>query len=197
MKKRLFIFIASLLAVPVLTVGMVSAQRIDRVLPPQSCQTTTSSGTSSCPPEVNKIKLRCVVAQTRLKLLAVRITTVKTTRTQLYNNLIDKLTALSTKLQTAGLDVTTLNTQITALQSKVTTFNTNLTNYKQAVADLATMDCKSDPTAFKASLETARSLRLTLFTSGQEIRTYLKETIRPTLQTLKTQLEAKSSSPSQ
>ena len=51
------------------------------------------------------------------------------------------------------------------------------------------MDCVTDPTGFKASLETARTARQKVATDATDIRTYVTGTIKPTLAKLRQQLE--------
>ena len=53
------------------------------------------------------------------------------------------------------------------------------------------MDCASDPTSFKASLEKARSLREQVTKDAQEIKSYVNDTIKPTLKEIRAALEAK------
>ena len=143
--------------------------------------------------EKTRLQTRCKAAQGNLSSLKGRITGIETSRTEVYGHLVERLTNLQTKLKAAGLDTAALEQQIMTLQTKIDTFNTDLATYKEAVSDLAGMDCASDPDAFKASLETARTLRQKLVQDGKDIKAYLSDTIKPTLQTLRSQLEAKRS----
>ena len=139
-----------------------------------------------------RLQSRCKNSQGSLSSLSGRIHGLETSRNQKYGNLNDRLTKLSTRLSDAGLDVTTLDEQISELETLVETFKTDLATYKQAVSDLAEMDCAADPDAFKASLEEARTLREKLRQDSAAIKTYLKDTIKPTLVQLKEQLAAQS-----
>ncbi len=143
--------------------------------------------------ETAKIKGKCTTSQGVISSLGQRIKGIETSRTEVYNNVIDNLTKLSTKLKAKNIDTTTLDTEITTLKAKVATFNTDLTAYKQAVTDLKNMDCVSDPTAFKASLEAARTAREKVSKDAADIRTYLKDTVKVTLKDLRSQVEAKES----
>jgi hypothetical protein len=106
-----------------------------------------------------------------------------------YPNLVDRLNKLETKLAAAGADTTELKTEITMLQTKVDTFKTDLAAYKQSVADLVDMDCTSDPTGFKASLEDARAGLTKVREDGVAIKTYVNDTIKPTLKSIRASLE--------
>lgn len=138
----------------------------------------------------NRLQTRCKSSQGKLRSVEGRINGIETSRNQVYGNLVDRLKDLSAKLQTKNVDTADLDEQILSLEEQVATFKANLAEYKQAVSDLAAMDCESDPEAFKAALEQARTLRATLFESGQNIKAYVRETIKPTLVTIRTALAA-------
>jgi hypothetical protein len=137
-----------------------------------------------------KFKLKCKAAQTPLGTLRAHGIDTRVKRGKIYDKLVERLTKLSTKVKAASVDTATLDSQIETLKAKIEAFKTDLTNYQQALTDLAGMDCAADPDAFKASLETARSLRAKLSQSGKDIKAYIKETIKPTLQNIRGQLEA-------
>ena len=142
--------------------------------------------------ETLRIKNKCATAQGNLSSVRGRIKGIETSRAQVYANLTDRLTSLSGKLSDQGVDVTTLNSEITELKAKIATFQTDLTAYKQAVTDLAAMDCKSDPTAFKASLDTARTALAKVKTDGEAIKTYVNDTIKATIKDIRAQLAKQS-----
>jgi hypothetical protein len=137
-----------------------------------------------------RLKNRCKSAQGKINQVENRINGIKTSRGKIYGNLTDRLKKLVEKLKLADVDTTKLESQITELETKITAFNTAVTDYETAVSDLVAMDCEADPEAFKASLEEARTLRETVVTAAKDIRMYVKETIKPTLQTIRKELEA-------
>jgi len=215
LKTRIKIAASATLVVPLLLVASVAAQEDNTVnssLKVQTAQTTVEKTAEQKKQELLdrlnkrktelKIKLttaaktrlqnRCKAAQGLLSSLEGRIKGIETSRTQVYGNLEERLEKLSAKLKEAGLDTTTLDSQLETLSQKIDIFETDLAAYKQAVADLAAMDCEADPEAFKASLEEARTLRLKLHQSSLDIRIYVKETIKPTLAQLREQLKTKS-----
>jgi chromosome segregation ATPase len=136
-----------------------------------------------------RIKSRCKASQGKLSSISGRIKGLETSRSQVYKNLINRLDNLSDKLAAKGADVATLDEQITQLETLIETFNTDLAAYKQAVADLADMDCVADPTAFQASLDAARTARAKTHESAKAVRSYLTGTIKPTLKDIRAQLE--------
>lgn len=138
-----------------------------------------------------RLQASCKNAQGKLQSVAGRINGIETSRNEVYGHMIEHLEELSTKLKAKNVDTVTLDEQINALKDQMAAFKTSLTEYKQAVVDLAAMDCQADPEAFKASLDQAREFRKTLHVSGQNIRMYVKETIKPTLVTIRAELVAK------
>jgi hypothetical protein len=143
-----------------------------------------------------RIRNLCKASQGGISNIRGRIKGLETSRTQVYENLLDRLTKLSEKLQTHDVDTTEFDAQITELTTMIETFNTNLASYEQAVSDLADMDCAADPTAFQASLEAARTERAETAESAKTIRAFLSETVKPTLSELRQQFAQGASSES-
>ncbi|MDB5186458.1 MAG: hypothetical protein JWL85_981 [Candidatus Saccharibacteria bacterium] len=141
--------------------------------------------------EQTRIKQRCVGSQGNLRSLDGRIAGVETSRNKVYPGLVDRLTGVSTKLKDRGLDTAALDSEIAVLKTKIDVYKADLSAYKQAVSDVAAMDCATDPVAFKATLQTARTLQAKLKTSDKDVKAYVHNTIKPTLKVLRDQLEAK------
>jgi uncharacterized coiled-coil protein SlyX len=135
-----------------------------------------------------RLKSRCKASQGKIRSLEGRIKGIETSRSQVYGNLLERLTVLSSRLDEQGYNVSTLNEQLIDLQINIDTFNVQLENYKTAVSDLAEMDCESNPEAFKASLEEARESLNELKTSSNDIRTYMKGTLKTILQQIRSEL---------
>lgn len=137
-----------------------------------------------------RIEGRCVAAQALLKVKKSNNYSVHTARTDAYDKILSKLQELSATASAKGVDVTLLQTNITELQAKIAAFKTANTPYQLALTDLLAIDCKTDPIAFKAALEAARTKQTDVYNASQAIRTYLKETVKPTLITIKKALES-------
>lgn len=140
-----------------------------------------------------RIQAKCAGAQGIVKSVQNQSATAQTARTNVYRKLGTKLGELITKLKAANVDTTKLESERTVLQDKIKTFNDDLAEYKLAVSDLSTMDCKTDAEGFKASLQDARTKREKLKTDATDIRTYVKDTIKPTLQEIRKTLAAQKS----
>jgi hypothetical protein len=210
MKTVVRLFFASLLATPLMGVGIVAAQEAGTTT--ENTTTTTTQTETSVNDKTalqerltkrkaelktkltalqqKRLQERCKSSQGKLSSISGRIKGLETSRGEVYTNLVNRLTKLSDRLNTQGVDVTELNTEITNLKALIETFNTDLAAYKQAVSDLAAMDCASDATAFKASLDAARTAREKTAADAAAIKAYVQETIKPTLVTLKKSVEA-------
>lgn len=141
--------------------------------------------------EIARIKLKCVGAQSVVGKLYSKFGSKAKPRSEAYANLERRLDALVPKLKAHDVDTTTLEQQITELKSKIATFNEDKTAYSQAISDLKEVACKNDPDGFQAALLAARTAHETLVNDIKAIRTFIVETLRPTLQTIKQQMEGK------
>jgi len=150
----------------------------------------TSLKTKLTTAEQTRVKSKCVPSQTgSLKLLSGRIKGIETSRKETHKNLLSRLDKLIEKLKVKNVDTTELEAEIVVLKTKIATFDADLVLYKQAITDLKSMDCVADPVSFKASLETARTLKQTVAKDSETIKSYVTETIKPTLKIIRTALE--------
>lgn len=208
MKRILAMGVSMVLALPLLSSAVVFAVE-------STSTTTTTTQTTTQTPSVDdlkaiqtrvekrkaelKIKLsaaeklnlqsKCKASQGLVSSVRGRVKGIETSRTEVYNNIVTHLTDLSTKLKNKDVDTQTLDVDIAALQAKITTFTTDLATYKQAVNDLADMDCKTDPDGFKASLQAARTSLDTVNKDAQAVRSYVTDTIKPLLKTIRQSLD--------
>ncbi len=142
----------------------------------------------------SKIKLRCTASQTTVGSLNVKFSDKVKVRTQAYTELGKHLSDIITKLKAAKIDTTQLQDQKTVLDTKISNYKTDLDKYTQALSDIKSVACVSDPAAFQAALDAARAAHQTLTTDAADIRSYVTGTIKTTLKTLRTQLSDKSKS---
>jgi hypothetical protein len=208
MSLRTKLFFAAMVLAPVLAVGTVAAHNGED----HSADDTTShsderqvlSENTTLQQRVEKYKaeakarldeaqkqrlqLRCKASQGLISSLKGRISGLETSRQQKYTNLVNRLTSLSDKLEAKSIDTATFDTQVAELKTKIEAYHTDLAAYKQAVSDLAEMDCAADADAFKAALESARALRAKVVEDGRSIKDYLNNTIKPTLQSIRQQV---------
>lgn len=137
-----------------------------------------------------RIIARCVSAQGVVKTKTTHNGTSSTARENTYGEIISDLQSVVTTASEKGADVTALQANIAALQAKIVNFKTTNATFQQALNDLGQMDCKTDPVAFRAALEVARVDQIAVSTNAKEIRTYLNDTVKVTLQALKDTLKS-------
>ncbi len=204
MKKLLILFLVTVMALPVILTSVVHA--VDNQTGATSATGTTTNETKKQTLEDRiaehkntvktkitsaqklRLKSKCKASQGKVSSVVDRIKGLETSRAQVYSNTINRLNKLSEKLKEKGIDTTELNTDIAVLQEKIDGFNSDIANFKQIVSDLVAMDCETDPEGFGASLEAARAARLQVHTDGADVRTYLTDTIKPLLKTIRSGL---------
>lgn len=145
-------------------------------------------GTELSRAEQERIRLRCSVAQTSIKNLQGRIGDVQTKRLNAYDSILSSLNGLLSRLDAQAFESSDLQTDVDELSSKVSAFRQTLSSYKQAVDDMVIIDCAQDPTTFQAALQSARQNHQNIMIETGEIRTYINNTIKPTLQAIRIQL---------
>ncbi len=197
MKTRTRVILSTFLAAPLIITGIAAAQeptaevtQEDKAVMQQRLEKRKNDLNIKQVTAAEKLKIqqKCKASQGNLSSLKGRITGIDTSRTNVYAALNDRFTKLVEKLKSAGADTAELESEIAILNTKIETFKTDLEDYKLAVSDLAAMDCAADPVAFKASLESARNARTKLKSDTADIKTYVNDTIKPTLKKIRTQL---------
>lgn len=140
------------------------------------------------PSDEARLKARCKLAQTKGKTLADNIAKNNTARVEAYSKITIRLDKLIKKMQDENIDSKTLESQTKELNNLISTYNANLKLYQTALSDLNEIDCVTDPTAFKVSLEASRAARAVVAKDAAAIRTYVSGTIKTTLTTAKIEL---------
>lgn len=152
-------------------------QRIDKLKANQKTRLSAA--------DKQRFQSKCKNAQGAVHSVGDKIKGIETSREQVHANLVTRLNSLADKLQAGGADVSALEQQLVTLESLINTFKTDLTAYKQAVSDLSTMDCASDPDGFKAALDAARAAGAKVHEDSKAIKTHLNDVIKPALKTLR------------
>lgn len=134
------------------------------------------------------LKIKCKAAQAKGKTLAANVTKNNMARTAAYTQITTKLDKLILKLKDADYDTKTLESQRAELQTLITKYTTDLATYQNALTDMNDVDCITDTSGFKASLEASRAARVVVAKDAQAIRTYINETIKVSLKAAKTAL---------
>lgn len=137
-----------------------------------------------------RISSRCVPAQALVKAKSTKNNRATKIRTEAYDEIVTELEKVVTAAGAKDADITALQASITTLKANIATFKTANTAYQQALIDVAVVDCTTDPTAFKAALEVARTNQIAVFNAAKAIRTHLTATVKPALALVKTDLSS-------
>lgn len=140
------------------------------------------------PTKTAQLKDKCKAAQGKLQSVSKRIDGVRTSRNETYNNLTSRLTKTTEKLEANNIDVTELKTSTNKLSEKIVAYKSIMTDYQIAIDDAAALDCQSDPVAFLAAITEARNSVDKIKQSNQEIKSLLKDTIKPILVEIRSEL---------
>jgi hypothetical protein len=132
-----------------------------------------------------RLTARCKAAQGLIQSISANAKQANTSRSEVYSKVVARMTKLSASLKSQGVDTTKLDADITELTTLVTTFETSMVDLRQSAVDLSGMDCATDPSGFKASLESLRKSRETVAKNSADIRAYIKDTLKPELETIK------------
>lgn len=138
--------------------------------------------------DLDKLKLRCTVAQERLKAIATKTGTIQEKRVGAYDSINKSLTDLTAVLKEKNVTTTTLEANTKELKTKTDAFKADMAAYKQAVEDASNVDCANDPLALKASLEEARNYHTKLMQEVADIRSYINNVVKITLKQVRDDL---------
>ncbi len=138
-----------------------------------------------------RLESSCSTAQTKLRSLQQTTTPVVLERAK-SNLLIDaKLWVIIGKLKLAEKDTFALEKQRSTLAEKVRVFAETERLYQQTLDDAIVLNCKADLVGFKAMLDTARIYRTQVRDQSTDIRNYLVNEIKPSLNAFSSQLQGK------
>jgi hypothetical protein len=139
--------------------------------------------------EERRIAGLCKASQTVVARVQTKMQKTAETRTTRYEAVSKKLDTLVAKLKAASIDTTELEAAIAVMDEKIAThLSTLLINHQTALADLAEMDCASDPSGFKALLSEVRSQRAALVDQANELKSLVTVEVKTILNKIKIQL---------
>jgi hypothetical protein len=119
------------------------------------------------------IAAKCSLAQTAINDRRTKDTKAAAIRLETYNNLVKRLTFLVDNLSSQGSDASELLNAENYFVASINNYLADAGKYKTAMDDLVVMDCKTDPTGFKATLLEARQTRAQLNTDVASVKNNL------------------------
>lgn len=174
---------ASTSSTPASTPASDGTKQSTKTLAERVAEYKTKLATQPTAAQQTNLKAKCKAAQVIGKTLATKVTTSDTTRAKAYADIDATLATIVSRLGDADADVKALTEQQTKVTELVQTYTTDAAAYKTVLADMNTVDCVTDPIAFKATLEVARTNRAALNKDAAAIRTYITDTVKPSLKT--------------
>ena len=138
--------------------------------------------------EERRIGAACSAAQEKVAALQGNLGEAIENRRSAYADISAKLDEVVRKLHAASVDTTGLEAAITEMNTQSSAVLAAAEAYQSTLADLAAMDCASDPNGFQATLTVAREQRATLVAQAQTLRDYITVDIKAILQAIREQL---------
>lgn len=135
--------------------------------------------------QTRRIADRCVAAQTKIQQIIDKSGKKTDQNQKAYEAYMDRLNELDKNLSDNGVKSTELLQQIAVVKEKYAALASATSTYQSALSDSKTLDCKADPTAFKAAVEDARAQTLVIKQSQKDLLQYIRLTLKPTLENLK------------
>lgn len=134
---------------------------------------------------------RCVGAQGKIRTLYQTVTKTIDDRNKAYQQVDAKLWVTIGRLKLASQDTFELEKQRSNLADKINDFQTTGSNYTQVLDDIQVLNCKADPTGFKALLDTARLYRQQVVDKSAAIHDYIVNDVKKSLAGHTTDLQPK------
>lgn len=163
---------ATLAVALVAVVGVVRADGevlANLVVPPSKEDTTTlesrlaarkTAYKSMLPAAANAaIADKCSLSQSAIADVKTKDIKAAAIRFDAYNGLAKQLSYLVDNLSSQGVDASSLLDAQNKFVGAINQYLVDASDYRTAIDDAVTVDCKADPAGFKASLLDARSLR--------------------------------------
>lgn len=118
-----------------------------------------------------RLKGKCKASQKLVTAAKTKSDKAIENRQKAYEAVQTRLDALVAALEKANIDTATIADLQTQVDTAIEKLKTDVTAYNQTLTDLAGMNCETDPTGFKATLETARTQRKQVAKDAADLRT--------------------------
>jgi DNA repair exonuclease SbcCD ATPase subunit len=135
--------------------------------------------------QTKRLTERCTAAQDKIQQIIDKSVKKNDDAQKTYEAYINRLQELDQKLADNGTKSTELLQEIATLKEKYAALASASSTFQNALSDGKTLDCKKDPTAFKAAVDDARSQAEIIKKTRQDLWQYVHQKVIPTLETLK------------
>jgi hypothetical protein len=130
---------------------------------------------------------RCARIQERVDSKIALFEEKKKSHAAVYENIKKRISAVIEKASAKGYDTAELKSDLTVLEEKIATFTNDYASYLSKIKGSKNFTCGHSEGDFKGELVEARALLKTVHTDAQDIRNYVKNTIKPAIKALKDQ----------
>jgi chromosome segregation ATPase len=137
--------------------------------------------------QAQRLSAKCGAAQGKLNYQVARFENSDKPYRAKYDNYIQKLEKLQARLKQNNIDTAKLEGEIAILKQKNQVLKTAVDQFVLAVNDAKAIDCKNDPTGFRAALDEAKTAGTNLKAARIDLEKYARETIKATIEELKAQ----------
>lgn len=135
-----------------------------------------------------RLEKRCEIVQIRLQNKSNQMTNNKDMYVRIHSIIIQRLERLRDLFKAKELNVDALNVEITTLSEKMATIKEAYEKSISTIENAESASCQETQEAFKTRMENARSEVAGIKSLRVDIREYIKNTVKPTLQGLRAQL---------
>lgn len=125
---------------------------------------------------IERIRARCIEAQSTLTQLHASDALLRVNRGQLYESISTKLMApLNSRVAANKLDASTLTSVTATYEQQLNDFRSNYKLYEEAMAKTLRINCKNQPVAFYDSVADTRGKRQQVYESNQALQKTVQE----------------------
>lgn len=139
-----------------------------------------------------RLASQCTAAQSTVRSSQQKLAQLFTDRSKTYRQIDGKLWVTIGQLKLAEKDTFSLEQKRAAYAKKVGAVEASAADFQQTLDDIVVVNCKADVTGFKALVDTARLYLSQVRAQSADLRKYVLDDIKPTLNTHITDLQPKS-----
>ncbi len=139
--------------------------------------------------ESTRLAARCQAAQQKIDALSKKASAGQQPFKEKYEGQQARLQSVQQQLKTLGADTTKLDAAINEVNQKYQAWVDATTAYNLSISDLKAVDCKADPVAFKATLQSARGETKALHDLRVALHAYIKGPLHDALKEAKASLQ--------
>lgn len=202
LKNVFYITLPLVVLAVIMSVNVVQAQNarpVPKSPPPSStieqriAQRKAEQNVVLAPAEEKRLVNICANAQSKLRPVQQTSTAAADKRIKVNQQIDGKIWTAIGKLKLAQKDTFELEQKRSGLAAKILNTQKLTAEYGQALDDAMAINCKADLVGFKALIETARSYREQLRLGLTDMRNYINNDIKNSLDAYATDLQTKTS----